>query len=449
MAALCFAALASAGQTPKPMLYTGPMHSVKPVTIQKVMMLGGRVIPMGPVKRYRESNHRAMRNGNLIFDAYEGDNGSPDDAPTDGLYGETFIPEQPGARWYMGETWTNPFFARRFEQVFPGQAGKDALGFDFVMYNNDAPNTESVTEVLVFTSDDGFDPLNPVAPANFNQGVKLTYNPIAPGSAIFSNVDLTDAPLTMPANGNGWYSMIIASGDDVDGNPIEAQWAQPMLWGTKAHNPSVVSQYAFQDGLGDGTGMDGTLNTAYDWTQGVYSYPSSYTVTRGTEVGTHDVTKLTGTAGQSVVVKQAFQSSISANNAEIDCDITLDPGTPTTDLRLLRAVVRVKANALPLNDSTAGLKVYLFNYTTNSFTQVESVKPTNPSGDGTLIVCPSIAIDQIPNYISNGHCRLKVGVTHKHPVLIGWQMTVNQASVDVSQVGPDPLAEGCAFSTPN
>jgi hypothetical protein len=388
------------------------------------------------------------RIGSLIFDAFEGNsttNGNPD-VPTDGKYGETFIPEAPGNRWYFGDTWVNTLFARYYTNIFPNQAGKPATGFDFVMHNNAGGNI--VTEVLIFTSGDSFDPNNPVAPTNFNQGVKLTYAGINPGSSIYSNVDLTAAPLTRPSGTSGWYMMEFASGDDANGNPIEATAAQPMMWGTKVNNPSQVSQYEWQDGVGDGTGRNGTLNTVFDWTFGYFGTATAYTVTRGVETSTHDVARLQGTPGLSVVVSQRPQLIPSFNNAEVTATVTLDPNTPAS-LRLLRAIVVVKANAVPLNAPSANMSISMLNRTTNTYDVVKSQQPVNSTGDGVLITCPSIPVANINNYIDPvAHTvSVRVGVRHGAPLTASWNLTVNKITVDASNVGPDPLAPSAAFST--
>lgn len=457
--ALCAISMAQTNVRPAPiMVPTSSMERVEPTFIQPIMKIGNKVIPTGPKVPYVHNNSRRI--GNLIFDSFEGNsttNGNPD-VPTDGLYGETFIPSAPGNRWYFGNDFYNPLSATHYTQIFPGQAGKDALGFDFVMHVNAAtatdPNPQSVTIVDIFMSADGFDPNSPVPPANFLTGVSLTYNPIAPGSFIYSNVDLTASPLAMPATTNGWYEILFATGLDGSGNPIECKNSQPLYWGTKALNPSQVDQYEYLDGDGSFGSQTGTLNNLFTFQFGTYGTASAYTVTRGTEVGTHDVAKLQGTAGTDVVVKQQLQSVLSFNNAEVTATIQLDPTVVVSSLTLLRGIVVAKANAIPLNDAGAKMTMYMLNNTTGAYDVVKTITPViNAGTDGTLIIAPSIAIANIAKYINTTNnpptVSLRFATKHTRPAILGWQMTVNYMSVDYSTIGPDPLAPSMAFSTPN
>jgi len=450
-----------------PKVFKGAIKKVYPLTIQHVMRMGNRVIPTGPVMPYHPSDHQMRRVGSLIFDAFEGNsttNGNPD-APTDGLYGETFIPTAPGNRWFFGEGFVNTALSRRYWNVFPGTAGKSATGIDFLVHNNAAPNTGNITEILFFTSGDAFDPDNPVAPTTFNDGVKLTYTAILPGSSIYSNVDLSTGPLLMPSGTSGWYQMIIASGDDVDGNPIEANAAQPFYWGTKALNPSVVSDLEYMDGTGDGTDRTGNIDQLFTWDFGNYSTPTSYTIGRGVETSTHDVSRLTGTPGQNVVVSQRPQASPTFNNAEVTAVVTLDPLTAaTTSLRLLRPIIVAKANSIPLANSV--MTVSMFNTTTNAFDVIYQGPAQNSGANGTVLSplpalqgltipnlpgFPSPAIANIPKYIAtvgtNRTVTLKIGVRHPKPAVAGWNLTINKIQVVASTIGPNPVAPGVAFST--
>lgn len=429
--------------------------SVKPIAMQKIRMIDRtHYIALSKWIPYREG-FGIQRVGNLILDAYEGNGGVPNDTPTDGLYGETILPTQMGARWTFSysqtQPWVNTFFARRYEKVFNNMANKPAMGIDFLMKNN--LGGDAVQYVGVFMSEDGWDPNAPVAPSTFLDGVLLQYNPIAPNSFIYSNVDLTNiGGMAMPVAGNGWYHAIFGSNVDQNNAIIEALSAQPGMWGTKPANPSQVSQYEYQDGIGDGSGRNGTFNTLYDWTFGYYAAATAYTITRGSELGAHDVAKLQGTAGTSVVVKQAAQFVPTFANAEVTATVKLDPNTPpAANLRILRAVVRVKANAFPLTDANCRQDIALFNRSTNAWVVVDTRKPTNPTSDGTLVVCTSVPQANIANYINpaDSTVQVRVGVYQTRPLLATWNMTVNYMSVDASDIGPDPLAPAFAFSTPN
>ncbi|HVT13463.1 MAG TPA: hypothetical protein VHE55_14460 [Fimbriimonadaceae bacterium] len=435
------------------------MKRVVPLFIQPIQKIGNKIIHVGPKVPYVE-NHHYRRIGNLIFDSYEGNstNGGNPDVPTDGLYGETFIPTAPGNRWYFGDDFYCPYSVTHYTNVFPGQAGKDALGFDFVMHVNAAtatdPNPQSVTVVDVVMSGDGFDVNNPMPPTNYLNGVELTYGAIAPGSFIYSNVDLTASPLPMPTSTNGWYAILFATGLDGSGNPIECPNAQPLYWGTKVLNPSVVDQYEYLDGDSSFGSQTGTADQLFTFQFGSYGTASDYTVTRGNEQGTHDVAKLQGTPGSDVVVQQALQSVLSFNNAEVTATIQLDPSVVVSNLTLLRGVVVAKANAIPLNDPSAKMVMYMKNNTTGAYDVVKTITPViNAGTDGTLIIAPSIPITNISKYINTNvsppTVSLRFAVKHARPALLGWRLTINYMSVDYDTIGPDPLAPSLAFSTPN
>ena len=433
------------------------MQRAVPVTIQSVRLVNGHVIPNGPKIRYHDPSHISNRIGNLIFDAFEGNSttGGNPDAPTDLNYLEHFLPDYPdGTRWYNGPTWVNTLYAQRMEGVFPGQAGKSALGLDDMVYVNTGGN--NVTDVLVFTSNDPFDPNNPMPPTNFGNGVDLNFGTGLAAGGWYFNVDLTllSPPFDMPTTGQGWYEHILAS-SVTNGVPTEASSAQPLLWGTKVGNASTLGKYQYADGdsSGTGAGRNGTLQTLWDYSTGLDGTVTAYTVTRGVEQGTHDPNNLNGNPGQSAVVLQKVQFSPALNNAEIVATVLLDPNTdPTTaNLRLLRAIVRAKANALPLNK--ADYNISLYNYSTSKYDVVFDGHPTNPAGDGDLTICASVPVSSIANYItgsgSSRTVQVKVGMKQLVPIIIGWKMGVNLITVDAADAGPDPLGPATAFSTPN
>lgn len=448
---------------PMPQPYTGPISEAVPSTIQAVMKIGNRVIPLGPKLAYHPSNHHANRVGALIFDAFEGNsaNNANPDVPTDGLYGETFLPATPGSRWYEGNTFVNTAFVRRFENEFPGQAGKPATGIDLVVYNN--PTGNNITDILFFTSSD---PLgSPTAPTNFNSGVDINYGAGLTPGGWYSNVDLsTLSPLfAMPTGSNGWFEEVLASAvDPVTGQATEASAAQPLLWGTKALNASVASNFEYMDGTGTGTDRTGTASNLFTWDFAKYSTPTSYTVNTGVESGTHDPTKLNGTPGTNVVVRQSGQA------AQVTATVTLDPATAANaSLRLLRAIVVAKAGLSPLSNST--LTVSWLNNSTSAFDTLYSGQSINQGTDGTVISplpalqglsipnlpgLPSPAIANLPNYIAtdgsgNRTVTIRINV-HRNfatPLSANWNLTINKIQVAADVVGPNPLCPSVAFST--
>lgn len=438
---------------PKPVLAPGPLRRAEPIYMQRVRRIDAHhMLHLGPKIPYSPPLFHALRVGSLIFDAFEGNstNNANPDVPTDGLYGETFIPSSPGSRWFNGNTWDNPFCETFYTNIFPGTVGKTATGFDFLVYNNPTGNT--ITEVVVFTSGDTFNIATPAPPVDFNDGVELTYGGLTPGGW-YSNVDLTTLPLVMPTTTSGWFGIIFATGDDpVSGNPIEASSCQPLLWGTKVLNPSQVSQYEYLDGMGTAGTQTGTPTNLFSFQTGKFSTPTSYTVTRGTETSAHMAAGfLTGQAGNDVVVLQHLQPVTTFNNAEISATVTLDPTTaPTANLVLLRAIVIAKANAIPVTDPTAKMTISMLNNSTGLFDTVFSGPPINAGTDGTLIMCPSIPVANIANYISaTNTVQIKVGAKHGLPAITGWKLTVNEIQVDASALGPDPLCPSLAFSTTN
>lgn len=159
-------------------------------------------------------------------------------------------------------------------------------------------------------------------------------------------------------------------------------------------------------------------------------FPSSYTVTRGVEVGGNDVTKLLTNDDVYAVVQQRFQFAPTLPNTELIAAMTVPAGNPITDATLS---VRVKANSLPFSDSSCKQDIALRDRSTGQFVVVDSRKPQNPTSDEPEI---TVALDasQRARFIGNdGLVDVSIRVFHLTPLLGGWTMSTDLVKLTVTR----------------
>jgi hypothetical protein len=154
--------------------------------------------------------------------------------------------------------------------------------------------------------------------------------------------------------------------------------------------------------------------------------PASYTVTRGVEVGSNDVTKIQqGNDSNPAVVQQQFQASPAIPNTELVARLTVPAGNFPTQATLS---VRVAGNPNPL--STARREIALFNWGTGRFDVVETRNPLGGTGFETV----NIALDQVQRetYIgSDGAVQAAVRMFQVGPLSPAWTMQVSLVKLDI------------------
>lgn len=453
VAASIACASALAGPTPRP--YLEPMKAAQPIRAAKVRMENGKIKLIGPWVELRANPWSSLKKegtsqlAKLSYDSYEGTGGAGS-TPTDGLYGETSIPEAPGARWYLGDTWVDTYNAHYFDRLFPGTNGQQAEGIDFVFYlNKNVPNN-MIQYVFHFTSDDNLDLTNPQPPTNINDGVVLQYDPITVGGGYYSNVDLTGSGIVMPmpTDGKGYQLEILA--ENYDGTNVTfAKAAQPMLWGTKPENPSRTTEFQWGDDDGSGTMRDGDFSNGTFWSYlfDTEEPPASYIVDQGTELSNGNVSNIQGNTGQFAVIRGKNNPAIiGAPQAELIATVPVPAGTSSE--RLLRAHVRMKSNGKPFNSSVPfSWKIALWNNSTNKFEVKFTGVPVNDTGDGVDLWTSSPTQGSLAPYINaSNQVKVAVQMFNPKPQSFGWTLSINLVAVDHGAVAPDPLGPGIAFS---
>jgi hypothetical protein len=432
------------------------IQSIKPIRVAGVKgTSNGRLVMTTGWINYTEVAG-AQRVGNLLFDNYEGDGTQAPDTerPVDGLYGEKYffseLGENEGTRWIRrGASYRNVLWSRGIESLFPGANGAEALGVD-VLFNQ---NVDEPFLYALLTSDD---PTTNTAPdfSTFS-GIIYDFGPVPPGFYL-SNIDLRDTGLshTMPSDGRGSYAGIFGNNfDEGSGEITLSQQAQPGQWGTKPLNPSQISRFGFQDGKDDDGSHNGEIT---DDERIDYKFISvnnkeyaatSYTVTRGQEIGSNDPAKLAAVDGNFVRVQQRFQFAPTLANAEIVFAANIGNDRDLTLTRTLRAYVTARANSLPFGDPSCRYEIALRNWNTGQFVRQLNTKPTL-----SFTEVYSFNIDKpiSSQFIRSGDRRVEVRVSvfHLAPLSPAWELGVDAANVFYAYSGPTPLGPSVAFSRP-
>lgn len=210
----------------------------------------------------------------LAFDCFEPDGGMPG-YPTDGLYGEDC--GEGGSRWYYGETYCNMFATNDMTLAagFDGAASERAE-WGWFWYVTGAGSSEQCY-VFIFTAEDFDDTCTGPSSSNGYSGIVYDYGVLNSGSGAGYYFTDTQAQLCgsglfhqLPMDGSGAYTMILAN--DYNSNTIFlATCGQPMLWGTKAGNPSSQGPIQWDDD----SPSDGIhdIIECYDYTSGLCPDP--------------------------------------------------------------------------------------------------------------------------------------------------------------------------------
>jgi hypothetical protein len=154
--------------------------------------------------------------------------------------------------------------------------------------------------------------------------------------------------------------------------------------------------------------------------------PSSYTVTRGVEIGQNDVTKIQQDDGVEATVQQRFQFAPTLANTELQAVLNISGGAVTSAV----LEVQVRANSLPFGDPSCRQEVALRDVNTNQFVVVDSRKPT--STEQTVTVTLDAA--QRQRFISSdGRVEVAVRVFHLAPLLSAWNMNIDRVRLTVGR----------------
>jgi hypothetical protein len=156
--------------------------------------------------------------------------------------------------------------------------------------------------------------------------------------------------------------------------------------------------------------------------------PTSYQVTRGSEVGSNDVQKIRdGNDGNPAIVRQAFQFAPTIANAELTANLQVPGGNPVTSATL---AVRVAGNPLPL--SSARREIALFNWSTGQFEVVSTQSPMSGTSFETVTV--GLNSGQVGNFINGaGDVRVATRIFQQSPVSPAWTMSVSLVRLEITR----------------
>jgi hypothetical protein len=432
--------------------FEGEGIRVEPVRVAGFRFLSGSQIRLTTPWLDYSTGVKSQGLANLLFDNFEGNRSNPD-APTDGRYGTDC--GYGASRWFFGENYVNTLFANDIQRLFSGANGQRATGSDFAWFWR-GPGSGSSQQCLiaVVTGENWSDTVAPGLTGLYD-GVIYDYGVLESGVGrgyYYANNDLTATGLfhQMPNDGVGGYRVFMAKGIDGSNNLIPADGAQPMLWGTKAGNPSRQGPIQWDDGgfeFGDPDNRNGTLDAGenFDYTYGdcpdplgammafsnagnvIEVPPTSYTVTRGVEQGSNDVNKITQNDGNRATVQQRFQFAPTLANAELQAVLVAGAGTPVT----ATLTVVVRANSLPFGDASCRQEIALRDWNTNAFVVLDSRKPTTADA---LISLTLSGGDRARFFrASDGRAEVSVRVFHLAPLSPAWVMDVNQVKFDITR----------------
>jgi hypothetical protein len=239
--------------------------TISPLRARKVSYVNGRIVPLSRwIDMYQPAGVSACDGIPLAFDCFEPDvNGNP----TDGLYNQYCA--LGGSRWFFGATYCNTLYVNDIDNLFdPAQNGTDAPRLEWAWWWQVAgAGTAERCVISIFTVED-FDGdcsgevfENPYDGVQYDFGNLTSSSDPAVGGYYVADICLADGGGTLthhlPDDGQGGY--IVVMDKDANGNAASmATCAQPMLWGTKADNPSQQTDIQWDDDnprsriLGDG-----------------------------------------------------------------------------------------------------------------------------------------------------------------------------------------------------
>lgn len=373
----------------------------------------------------------------IAFDNFEGDAGG---VPTDGLYGEDC--GLAGSRWYFGEPWVNTLYYNDMTTTAGGK-GKQAEGvnFSWFWYVTGAGSSEEC-QIAIFTAETFSDSTVPDL-VNDNiglyDGVIYDFGVLDSGAGLgyyYTNVDLTGTGLfhQMPTDGSGGYLGQLLTA----GGTAYATAGQPMLWGTKAGNPSQQGPVQWDDGtLGDGTDRSGAFEAGenFDYTFGVcpdplgasvgFYYaagagpvtvtPDSFLVTQGTYLG-GGVPELQNDDNQVLNIQQKLAFSAATPNVGVEIGGSGAPATASA----MTVDIRATTTGSPIN------KVLFEVDALNTSNQWVVIRPaTPPSGTGEQLYTLNIPNPQ--NHILTGNkVRIRLRWFDRGTLSAAWRSTVDQ-----------------------
>jgi hypothetical protein len=152
--------------------------------------------------------------------------------------------------------------------------------------------------------------------------------------------------------------------------------------------------------------------------------PSSYSVTRGVELGTNDVDKIRRNDDVFAVAEQRFQFAPTLANTEIQASFQVGQITGA------EITVVIAANSLPFGDPSCRQEIGFRNVQTGQIEVIDSRKPTTSKQQIKVRLTP----EQVQNFVTGaGQATVVARVFHLQPLSPAWTMRVDLASVEVSR----------------
>lgn len=250
--AILSASFAFAGDKQKPQLelYTGPIQKATPIEIARVKLINGQVVQVSPWVPYVSSDFfpaggfppsPCNDNGSIAFDNVEFADGTLTIGENT-KYGASC--NRGAGRYWFGATYRNPFWVNDIQQMFPGTAGTRANAIVPVWANTNPGGVNFI--MAIFTTED-FDATCAGPPANtIYDGVAFNFGNL-PTGVYFARLCITDPTLhlQLPQDGSGGYIGLYLS--SLSPPTLYPGACQPLLWGTKAGNPSQQGPIQWDD----------------------------------------------------------------------------------------------------------------------------------------------------------------------------------------------------------
>jgi hypothetical protein len=235
---ICMAAVAQAQE---------PVAAKKAVFVQPIRaaQIGPGFELLRPWAPYKASLRGTTQQA-LAYDCFEPDGNFPG-TPTDGLYGENC--GMGSARYKLvdgkGNPYNNCLSADDIKKLFPGHRGDAPQRALFAWWwEAGGAGTGEHCEIAILTAEDFDDTCTGPAVSNVYLVAALDFGDLPSSEDVgyyYTDVDMSDLQFWwfMPQDGSGGFLYILAQAyDDASGQFTLATNAQPMLWGTKAQNPS-------------------------------------------------------------------------------------------------------------------------------------------------------------------------------------------------------------------
>ncbi len=243
----CSVAFAGGDKKAQLQLYTGPIQYAQPLQACKVRLVNGQVVQVGPWIELSQFSPAGgfppspCNDGGVIaFDNVEFADGTLNIGENT-KYGTAC--NRGGSRWWLGATYRNPFWVNDIQQMFPGTEGALSNALVPVWANTNTNNNTFI--MVIFTAED-FDATCSGPPAgNIYDGVALNFGQLPTGVWVSTICLSAGSELQLPQDGSGAYIGIYLS--DLSTNTLYPEPCQPLLWGTKAGNPSQQGPIQWDD----------------------------------------------------------------------------------------------------------------------------------------------------------------------------------------------------------